>query len=200
MPNSPPEIEPLPESLRLTLPAWRADLDVPDLAPGVVRRLRSTPTVEPPPRNWAHVGWATLAAGLLIASSFVPNAFRQGVDQDAESAIVEAQPISAPSGTNLQPLDGSETTVVRVETPPEDTDENIREPRAFPADRLTLRENLLPKDLFSADRLAGAWAALPDPNRTWRDEVRDGVQPFRDGAQTVATLFAEALPPARRPY
>ncbi|QDT17390.1 hypothetical protein [Alienimonas californiensis] len=210
-----PESDELPPALALALPAWRLDTDVPDFAPGVVRRLREERRRERPngggsPRRWRQAAWATLAAALLIGCSVL---WMQG--DNAEAPRMAAAEPSVPAA--VQPAPSPPAFVQPEREPPSlppvsvsvaglpgEESEGLAvgpgAPRLSPERAIALRDDLLPVDLFSTDRLAQAWAVLPDPNRTWRDEVRDGVQPFRAGAETVATLFAEALPPPRRSY
>ena len=184
----------LEEPLRSAVSAWRRDDEVPDFAPAVLRALREERRVDRPTaqRRWTHAGLATLAAGLLVAagSLAVPPAAERGVEQAAASTPIE------PRATPPVPADADVPEIAPVERP--------RPPRGpserFPADRLALRDNLLPENLFTSERLSAAWKILPDPNRTWRDELRDGVRPYRDGVDNVAALFAEALPPRQRGY
>lgn len=207
-----PESDELPPPLAHALPAWRLDADVPDFAPEIVRRLREERLRDRsngggPPRRWQQAAWATLAAGLLIGCSALW--MRAGNEEPEMAAAEPSQPtpvLQAASPpvfvepdrepTSPSPVAVAGTAELALERPVVDP----ASPRLSPERAIALRDDLLPVDLFSTDRLAQAWAVLPDPNRTWRDEVRDGVQPFRAGAETVATLFAEALPPPRRPY
>ena len=189
----------LGEPLRAAVARWRADDDAPDFAPAVLRALREERRVDRPtvPRRWRHAGLATLAAGLLIAAgSFVlPPAADRGGEQAAAPTPVEPRVTPpAPAPPEPPPADADVPAVAAVERP--------RPPRPpsvwLPADRLALRDDLLPENLFTPERLSAAWEILPDPNRTWRDELRDGVRPYRDGVDNVVALFAEALPPRQR--
>ena len=180
----------LPPALRDAVAAWRTDAEAPDLAPAVLAALRTAPAVDPPARRWSHAAAALLAASLLIAAAVW---FSEPPDA-AVPLAADGSPVVPAPAEPVSPEPAPAPVEVAADLP-------VPAPTAAgPSERPSPRRDLLPADLFSPDRLAAAWEILPDPNRTWRDELRDGVRPFRAGAENVVTLFAEALPPRRRPY
>ena len=200
------------EPLASALAVWKRDDDLPDLAPGVLAALRTDRAAcerasAEPPRRWSHAGAATLTAAALITLALVlpgePVTAPTLVDADATAPPSENE--TDPESDAITPdSPSSDATLIAADAPPlvgsnPDPDATASAP-TLPGPTLTVRDDLSPESFFSSDRIAAAWEILPDPNRTWRDEVRDGVRPFRDGADAVVTLFAEALPPPRRPY
>ena len=179
---------------RRAVAAWREDVGCPDLAPAVLAALKAAPAADPPrPARWRHVALAVTAAGLLVAAGqfglkFVPP---PAAVETAEFAALPTPdpPATVPEAAPVLPVPAAAV------------------PRPVPRERVAglfpappRMNEMFPAEAFTPERLAAAWSALPDPNRTWRDEVRDGVRPYRDGVDTVVTLFAEALPPRRAPY
>ena len=179
---------------RRAVAAWREDVDCPDLAPAVLAALKSTPATEPPrPARWRHVALAVTAAGLLIAAG------RFGLNRISPTVAVKTTAVVVPPTTEPPPVGPGAAPVAPV--PVGVTSRPVPRERVaglFPAP--PRMGEMFPAEAFTPERLAAAWSALPDPNRTWRDEVRDGVRPYRDGVDTVVTLFAKALPPRRAPY
>ena len=188
----------LPDELRPFVAAWRCETEAPpDLAAAVVSALRVERAAAPPARpGWRHAALAVCAAGLVAGAGVwwapagptdagVSVTASDGAETPAPSDAVvatqaEASPAPAvPSAEPASPLDFDRPAARFVAFAP---------PLPDPADWLT------------RDALAEAWAAVPaaDPDRTWRDELADGVRPYRRGVSTAVGLFARAVPPGPR--
>ena len=183
----------LPPELRPFVAAWRAADDAPpDFAASVAATLRVERAREPATMRarWRHAGAAICAAVLLLACGLM---MRPGADRAVELA---AAPVpadaAAPAPAPVPPV-GSEVAPVAADA------EGEFRPRllAFP---LATAERWSPAGWVEPDVLAETWAKFPtpDPDRTWRDELADGVRPYRRGAETAWGLFASAVPPRGR--
>ena len=165
------------EALAPVLPAWREDGEVPDLAPAVVARLRIERRAPESPRRWVHAGWAALAAGLLIAA---PLAVMPGKRADMPIvAVTDTVVKDAVVTESSPPAPGSARGGARRGHRVRDgSTRGARpgdRPRSGGADRRRVSAAICCRgELFSRERLVEVWDALPEPDRTWRDEVRDG--------------------------
>ena len=186
----------LPPALRSAVGAWRADADALDLAPAVLERLRlerPRPASPPPPPRWRQAAAALCAVALLIAAGLI--LLTTGEPDRMVAAVPPAVPVprtvpSDPMSATTKQIAPSAVAVAPAARP-----RRMRVPAIPFAERLPAA-----REWLSTDRLADVWAAVPapDPNRTWRDELRDGVRPYRAGVSTAVDLFAQALPPPPR--
>ena len=211
----------LPPALRPAVAAWRVDRgwadDCPDFAADVLTDLRAErrtavrpAAIEPRRRRWRHAAALGVAAALCGAAAWLTAPSPDGVELAAvepgqptpavpRPADVPPDPLSAeaaPAGAAAVVVPAA-PVVAAADPPP------VATPRR-PSGLGLVPDGFMPTDLSAAlDRRTfdEAWANLPvaDPRRTWRDELSDGIRPYRDGADRVYDLFAKALPPAPPP-
>ena len=186
----------LPPELRPAVAAWRAEpLDPPPLAGAVLAALREErPAPLRPLRSprWRH---AAAALGTALSLAVAGGLWRGGAPSAPPVPVADvplaASPVAVAAATP------EPEPPAPVSPAPRDRGATGRLPRTLVAIAPPLPDA---GRWLSRDALVDAWAAVPasDPDRTWRDELADGVRPYRRGVDTALGLFARAVPPPPR--